>query len=345
MSSHYEAEILPGLKEYALGELNERVSEGLKFLSSPREDRIRFSFPADPRRLLTLRTVVAVYLLKCFAVPRPRALLGDQAFAGLLEGIQQALALNPAGAFDSFRISAAGRDSSVMRRISDSIAEASGLRHDDREGALLLRIIPGADRKSWEVLVRLTPRPLATRPWRVCDMPGALNATIAAAMLRIIPPGPQEKFLNLMCGSGTLMIERKLQGSQGLLCGGDISTVALQLSRRNTLAAGAAQTFRLCRFDARNLPFADESFDILCADLPWGERVGKRSANKELYRRTLLEAARVIKPSGILMMVTQEHRLLSDLLSENPALWSMQHKLRVFQGGYHPHVYFLRREA
>ena len=63
-------------------------------------------------------------------------------------------------------------------------------------------------RDGWEVLIRLTPRPLSAREWRVCNMEGALNATIAAAMIEMTDPSARRpRVFNLMCGSGTLLIE------------------------------------------------------------------------------------------------------------------------------------------
>ena len=40
---------------------------------------------------------------------------------------------------------------------------------------------PARGGDGWETLVRTTPRPLATRYWRVCNYEAALNATVAHA--------------------------------------------------------------------------------------------------------------------------------------------------------------------
>ena len=44
--------------------------------------------------------------------------------------------------------------------------------------------------EGWEVLVRLTPRPLTARPWRVCNWPGALNAVVAGIGSFVKSPNP-----------------------------------------------------------------------------------------------------------------------------------------------------------
>src|SRR5581483_7823655 len=100
------------------------------------------------------------------------------------------------------RIDAAGADSPTFRRLAAELATRTGLADDPATGDLLLRIRPAAG--GWEVACRLSPRPLSTRAWRVRDIPFALNATIAAAMVEMTEPRPQDRFANLLCGSGTL---------------------------------------------------------------------------------------------------------------------------------------------
>src|SRR5438046_2091478 len=75
--------------------------------------------------------------------------------------------------------------------------------------------------EGWEALVRLTPRPLAARAWRVCNLPGALDATAAHAMARWSTRAPDERLVNLACGSGTLLVERLALGPAAVALGVD----------------------------------------------------------------------------------------------------------------------------
>ena len=342
MAALYEVELLPGLKELVQGEIRKKFKDAIKFSPAAREDQISLSYAGDARRLCMLRTAAAIYLVESFPVPRPRALLGDQAVKRLAGSIKQVIALNESGAFKSFRLSAAGKNSSVMKRIAAALSGATGLQRDDKNGSLLLRIRPAAN--AWEVLIRLTPRPLATRPWRVRDMPGALNATIAAAMLQLLPPAVRgHRYLNIMCGSGTLLIERALLDAKGNIFGGDISKKALRCCSDNLRAAKTSCS--LVRIDANRLPFPRKSFDSLSADFPWGERIGRRVENKRLYRQVLGESARILKPGGRFVLISQEYKLLSALISENNLDWTCEQEVRVFQGGYHPHIFLLARKS
>ena len=46
------------------------------------------------------------------------------------------------------------------------------------------------------------------------------------------------------------------------------------------------------------LPFPENSFDVITADLPWGQLIGSHQENEWLYPAVLAEAARVIAQGG-----------------------------------------------
>lgn len=339
-----EAEVLPGLKPFALAELRACFGKALRLYPATDEDRLCFRFDGDVRALVGLRTVVAIYRVAYFDIPRPLALLGHQHFTSLVKQIEQVRALYPREAFRTFHISAAGRDSSVFRRLRQEIGVSTRLAYDPEQGDLLLRVRPALLRGSgWEVLLRLSPRPLSTRAWRVCDMPGALNATVAAAVVTLTQPHPPDRFLNLMCGSGTLLIERLLAGPAALAVGCDTDARALACARENLAAAGLLESAELHQMDAAHLDYPDGSFDALCVDLPWGQLVGERGELARLYAAVLVEAARVAASGARLVIITHAVNLFERLLPEAAHLWQMHSILRVFQGGAHPRIYTLVR--
>lgn len=342
----YEAQVLDGLKPFAERELA-RLG-GLSLGASADPEAVPFRYAGPWSRLAGLRTVVAVYLVERFGVPRPKALLAHQHLRRLVERI---LELREAAPFASFRLSAAGRDSEVYARLAAAIGEGGGLLHDAEEGDLLLRVRPmlhsggsydGANEPAggWEVLLRLTPRPLSARPWRVCNLEGGLNATVAAAMLACAPARPGDRVLNLMCGSGTLLAERHAQAPAGRLVGVDLSPRALSCARTNLEAAGAGA--ELVRADATALPFAAGSFDLVLADPPWGDQIGSHEANATLYPALLAEAARVAATPAVFVLLSHEIRLLERVLRASP--WRLAASHRVYHGGHYPRLYVLKRE-
>ncbi len=332
----------------AQADLGARAGAGLTFVPAARPDVIRFRYRGDVRALLALRSVVAVSRVAHFAVPRPRGLLGNEQFGQLLGLIDEVRRLHPPAEFHTLRLSAAGEDSAVLLRLRAQLVTRTGLREAEGEGDLLLRLRRAADREGWEAVLRISPRPLTTRAWRVCNWPGALNAVVAQAMVRLGAPSAADRVLNLVCGSGTLLIERLAVGPVALAVGYDADPAALACATRNLAAAGA-RIPRLVQAEAGQLPFPTGLFTHLLADLPFGQLVGSHADNTRLYPRLLAEATRVAAPGAQLTLITHEVRLLDRLLVAPPlaAAWQPVETLRITlpfgAGGLNPRIYCLRR--
>lgn len=324
----FEAEVLDGLAPIAAAEIEDL---GVA-VSSPRRTALRFDYRGSVHDLLGLRTAVSVYAVQRFPVPRPKALLGEQHLRALVDRIGEVRTL---GTFSSFRFSAAGRDSSVFVRLAGDLEQRTGLIHAPGDGELLLRVHPAAAGDGWEVLHRLSPRPLSARPWRVRDRRGALNATIAAAMVRLLAPTRDDRFLNVACGTGTLLVERAAAGPAARLVGVDIDADALD----DATANGATG---LVRGDAAALPFPPASFGVLAADLPYGTAMGSPAENERLYPALLADAARVAAPGARFAIITHDLRRMESILRASDA-WSVTDELQVFQKGHHPKIWLLHR--
>jgi ubiquinone/menaquinone biosynthesis C-methylase UbiE len=284
---------------------------------------------------------VAAYLLVRVGGRRPSALLGDTSLFDQVEAVRR---LHPPGAFRSFRLSAPGRDSAALRRLRAELTERTGLGEGPDDGDLYLRIRRARQPAGgWEALVRLSPRPLSARTWRAFNLPGALNATIAAAMVELSRPRRSDRVLNLMCGSGTILVERLARAPAALAAGCDLDPAALAGTRVNLDAAGLGAAAALSRMDATALAFRGGSFQVLLADLPYGHRMGSHEANAALYPAVLAEAARVTEPGGVMVLVTHELRLFQRCLADAERWWSVQRSVQVYQKGHHPVVYLLRR--
>lgn len=345
----FELEVIPGLEAIAEGELRRHLGRYVTLEPILREGLIPFAYRGETAALLDLTTVLAVYRCEHFAVPRPKALLGQAAFDRLLAAIDGVRALQPQRAFETFRISAAGEESSVLQRLREQIAAVTGLRFVPDEGDLLLRLrrpLDGSD--GWEVLVRISARPLSTRRWRVCNLPGALNASVAHAMALLTLPDPDDVVLNVGCGSGTLLIERLRAGAARIAIGCDRELVALECARENLAAAGIGAA-RIERWDGGNMPVPGAWVDTMLADLPFGQLVGSHQENTILYPRLLREAARVTVGGGLLCAITQDIKLWERLVADSAADWTLQTVLPIklpFAGGHlRPRIYLLQRKG
>lgn len=342
---------------------------GARDIRAMRPGVIRFSTRAL-RPLLDLKTVLAVYLLQHYAIPRPKALLGDRHLRVLLAQIDAALGLSPRGAYRTFMLGAAGAGSTVMTRLKSAIAQHTGLREVNEEGDLLIRIRPAChatpdsplptshgsgesevgsrQASGWDVLVRLSPKPLATRDWRVCNIAGSLQATVAHAMALLTRPAPDDVYLNLGCGSGTLLIERALAGPARRLIGCDTDRHALTCAQENIAAylkgsKDGRGAFEVHDWNMCHLPLPDASVDAITADLPFGHRVGSHGDNVVLYPALMREAARVAKPGARCAFITAEVRLMEHTLAHMPSLWQRDSTFRVNLGGLRPAIFGLRR--
>lgn len=339
-----EAEVIPGLEAFARQELKQR--SGIEIHESPRPNSgaVTFRYSGSLVKLTELRTVQAVYLVQRYDIPRPRALLGDQHFRALNHQIDLVRSLSSTSTFTTMHLSAAGSETSVLRRLRSELSVKTKLDDDNEQGDLLIRLRRTADGSAWETLVRLTPRPLATRSWRVCNMEGALNATVAHVMGRLSNPNPAQHYVNLCCGSGSLLIERALQGQAAQITGIDNDPHALTCAQANTTAADLNRRVKLVRGDATRIPLSAAQVDAVVADLPFGQLVGSHAENEKLYPAVLEEAARITRADGLFVLITHEMRLISRLL-HSPTTWWLEREQMITLRGLHPRIYVLRRST
>ncbi len=232
---HGVAEVTGGLEFVAQAELQQLGAQ----VTEQRPAEVDFRYTGPLRALLDLKTVQAVYLVQQFAIPRPRGLLDNTYFRQLVAQINEIITLSGRDAFQSLRLAAAGSDSAVMQRIKNALAQTLGLTVSEDKGDLWIRVRPSRS-GGWETLTRLSPRPLVTRVWRVCNLEGALNAADAHAMIRLSQPTPSDVFVNLGCGSGTLLIERLAFGRAQQCLGLDIDHQHLRCAEANLKPAASA---------------------------------------------------------------------------------------------------------
>lgn len=339
----YEIETLSGLEGIARREISQRLGKRARFDGDASGGRIPLRYAGGIRDFDSLATAVAVHQVLDFAIPRPKALLGQQHLTRLLAACRVVLDAHPPGSFGAFRIGAAGARSAVYQRLRREIGAATGL--DASEDAAHLQIAVRRAPNGWQALIRTTPMPLSARAWRARDMPGALNAAIAAAMVSLLPARPTDRMLNLCCGSGTLMIERLLFAPAASATGVDISGDALAFAQANLRAA--RRRAALIRADCAALPLPDASADMIMADLPYGMLQGGGGI-AALYRTTLAEAGRVAAPGASFALITTRERALLSALAD-ARMWTPRRSLTVsvpYRSGYiTPRIYALRRNG
>ena len=344
----YEVELITGLERFVDDELAETLGKrAYRLAGYPKEGRMSFRYPGPVERLMALRSAVAVHLVERFDIPRPKALLGHQHFSRLVTAIRTAIDLHPAETFKTFRVSAAGTESTTMRRLRSEIGAAIRLDEQTDEAHLNLSVRRSVSGGGWEALVRLTPMPLSARAWRVCNRPDALNATVAHAMIALPDHSETDRFLNIGCGSGTLLVERLAAGPAASVLGLDLDLEAISCSERNLSAAGVRREVDLILGDINSPPLPDASFDTAVADLPFGMLANTDAGLDKLYEAALRETARLVVQGGAFTVITARRRLFEDTLMRHSELWrrTAEVPLRIsFHRGYiAPSIYLLRR--
>ncbi|MCG2803101.1 MAG: methyltransferase [Cellulomonas sp.] len=340
-----EVTFLPGLGDVVHDEVVEVLHPPRPPRPVPgRDDALELDLPGWDDRVLTLRTAVAVFVSLHVDVPRPRSLVSGDHLARIAAAVRASLAVAPSRAF---RFEAAGSGSPDFTRLGAALASAVGLPYAPDGGELVVKVRrgtagrPGTD-PGWDVLVRLGPRPLSARPWRSVDYPGAANATIAAAMVRLAGVRPRDRVVNLMCGSGTLLVERLLAGPTAAAHGVDLAAAALDAARANLAAAGVAAT--LTRADATDPAcLGDERFDLLLADPPWGTLHGSHTDSPRLHTDLLGAAHHLAAPGARLVVLTHAVTVMERAVRAADGQWRAETPVRVFAKGHHPRIYLLRR--
>ena len=338
----YEAEVIPGIEPIAIHELRSLAGAAVQSVRQTRPGFIRFRLEGAPEKLALLRSVVAVYHIHGFAIPRPKALLGHQHFTRLIDILQDVIARWKDDKL-SLGIGAAGSESSVLLRLKRELATALDLAPAEvGKGDLYIRLARRRDKKGWEILARTTARPLSKREWRAANMPGALNATVAYAMTQFNPTEHPATVVNLCSGTSTILIEHALTRPADLLLAVDHADRMIEAAARNTAASQTVDRIHHIKANAGQTPLPPNSADRIYADLPFGHHVGSHEANQRLYPAILDEAARLAKSDASLALLTHDIHLLRRCVHRSP--WKIKSETRINLGGLHPRIFVLEQK-
>ena len=341
MPAEYEAEVIPGIEPFTIDELNAKFGGKINDIRCTRSGFLRFRYDDRSEHFFSLRSVVAIYQIHPFEVPRPKALLGHQHFTRLV-GIATAAFKTFGNAPRTFGIGAAGSESSVIRRLKSELERALELAPaDDGKGELFLRLMRKRDGNNWEVLVRTTAKPLSKREYRVFDIAGSLNASAAFAMTQIRRLPEHATVVNLCSGSSTILIEHALDHPRHQLIAIDNSQPMLDAGRCNTAASQTADCIHHLLADARQTPLRSSSADLIYADLPFGHHIGTHDENEATYPAILEEAARLACPGVAFVVLSHEINLMHRCLRNSP--WEVVSETRINLRGLHPHLFVLKR--
>ncbi len=161
--------------------------------------------------------------------------------------------------------------------------------------------------------VRISDDTMRFRDYKISHRPGSLRPSVAAALALVSNPAPDDVFLDPLCGTGTVLIERAHCGRYAMLLGGDSDRDTLEAARENI--GPRYKPIEIKLWDATSLPLENASVDKIVSNLPWGMKHGSHGENRRLYPKLIAEFRRVLKPGGTMVLLSAETRLMSELWS------------------------------
>jgi len=130
----------------------------------------------------------------------------------------------------------------------------------------------------------------------------ALRRHARAQMLNSVTWRGDERVLDVGCGNGFLLNEAAKHLTTGLATGIDVwkaeaGAQTADLALRNARLEGVADRVEVENVDARSMPFADNTFDVIVSSLMLHHAGGGQER-----QRVLQEMARVLKPEGRILL-------------------------------------------
>ncbi len=122
--------------------------------------------------------------------------------------------------------------------------------------------------------LRLGARPLHRRAYKQDTGAGTLHPPVAAALARMVAPGPKDFVLDPFCGDGTIAIETALCYRETRVTGSDIDPARLANARNN--ATRAAVAIELAEAGAGRWPSPEHAMGAVITNPPWNVAVDAR---------------------------------------------------------------------
>ncbi len=163
-------------------------------------------------------------------------------------------------------------------------------------------------REKLTIGLRLTDIQHRQRTWRGQERPGSLRPTLAASLVALAACRPDDVFLDPMCGSGTILIERAEWGPAAEMMAGDTDEAAVRLARQNAERAGlTVKAARISRWDATDpasFTGLTGRVDRIVCNLPFGVQHGNAEAMPALYTALLRTWRPLLSGRGAMILLT-----------------------------------------
>lgn len=309
-----------GLKDVAVAEI-ERYSNinVVKIIDTA----LYIEIPENLDSIQSLKSITGTYLtiqgsnLNPHFISKHKSILGSL-IEQILKGTKES--------FKTYKLSCAGSDTKEVKSLNRFIGDTYKLiPAEDAD----MEIYIGKQGSIWEIGVRSLPRPLSVRDYRVANIPGGLNSTVAYAMntyaTTTVHP---HRYLNIFSGSATLLLEAVSFFDTVELVGFDANGKTNALAIQNIKKAGKLKSIQLKTADIFSKPQLG-TFDSITSDLPFGMKISKGEDIEKLYRCFVEYCEESLASNGTLVVYTTEHELLKSILLESKFIIHKEIQLKI----------------
>jgi putative methyltransferase (TIGR01177 family) len=217
-------------------------------------------------------------------------------------------------------------EEAIISSIAEKVEGTVSLDTPDREvsayvsekgGKTYLAItMPRSMRQGWA-----TRRPRS----RAFFHPSAIFPKLSRALVNLSGVQPGEAFLDPFCGTGSLLIEASIIGSEPL--GIDLARKMVRGARRNSIKYGQPW-LGLIRADSRSLPIREVG--AVATDIPYGRASSAGGLKSSEILKSLIEGAPAVLPQGRKLVVMHPKSLEAGPIAEGAGGLRVEQELEIY---------------
>jgi len=299
---------ITGLKEIVLNGINQYSNFRI---IKEENDFIYLDFVQDFTEIKKLRSISRAYVVVQDSKYNPFYVSNHKSILGNLVEI---IINGNKDKFKTFKITCAGSDSSEVRNIAEYIQTTYGL-IEKEEADMKIHIVKSNE--IWEIGIQITPRPMSLRDYKLMNMSGAMDPTIAYAVNSLCELEKSNSYLNIFSGSATLLIEAgQCYPNLNQLVGLENNKKNISLAIQNVKRAGLVKKIQLKEKDIFDKPDLGK-FDVITSDLPFGMSISKNEDLENLYQCFIEYCQETLNNSGKLVVYTSEYEILKKIILES----------------------------
>ncbi|MFH1551516.1 MAG: methyltransferase domain-containing protein [bacterium] len=298
-------DFITGLREIVLNEISQYANLRV---TKKGGDSLYLDFTQNLTEIKHLKSVSRAYIIAQNSKYNPLYISNHKS---ILNNFVEIIISGNRDKFKTFKITCAGSDSPEVRRIAEYIQITYGLTKKE-EADMKIHIIKLDE--IWEIGIQITPRPLPFRDYKVKNMSGAMDSTIAYAMNSLCELENANSYLNIFSGSATLLVEAgQCYPNLKQLIGFDNNKKHISLAIQNIKKAGLIKTIQLKKKDVFDKPDLGK-FDAITSDLPFGMSISKNEDLEKLYQCFVEYCEEILNRGGKMVVYTSEHEMLEKII-------------------------------